>query len=149
LGVLLNSLSKVDDEARMDVTIAIGNLHASTPQPAFLPAKQRCCAPIVVVEDPMVSGLLRSVLQRKGYPVIQLGASDGVRLLRSADARVALLITNQPEAFTEFAGFVPLLYLAAFPDPAVASPFHISRMLRKPFRPEQLLNCVEQLLLPM
>jgi hypothetical protein len=38
---------------------------------------------------------------------------------------------------------------ALVPDPAVASPFLVSLMLRKPFLPEQFLSCVEQLLLPM
>jgi hypothetical protein len=127
----------------------IGNLDCPVPKPAFLPITDRSCDPIVVVEDPMVAGFLSSLLLRKGYPVMALGISDGVKLFRSADARVGMLITNQPSVFTEFAGRVPLLYLAAFPDPAVASPFRVSRMLRKPFRPEQLLNCVEQLLLPM
>ena len=132
----------------MDLT-TVGNRPYPIAQPVFLPMPTHSCDPIVVVEDPMVSGFLCSVLTRKGYPVIPLGLSDGRALLRSADARIGLLITNQPAVFTEFAGRVPLLYVAAFPDPAVASPFLVSLMLRKPFLPEQLLSCVEQLVLPI
>jgi hypothetical protein len=132
----------------MDLT-TVGNRPYPTQRSVFLPMPTRSCDPIVVVEDPMVSGFLCSVLTRKGYPVIPLGPADGRKLLRSPDARIGLLITNQPAAFTEFAVRLPLLYVAAFPDPAVASPFLVSLMLRKPFLPEQLLSCVEQLLLPM
>jgi len=104
---------------------------------------------IVVVEDPFVSGFLRNVLQRKGYCVLPMAAGEGLDLLRSGDSGIGLLITNLPAAFTEFAERVPLLYLAAFPDPKVASAFRASRLLRKPFHPEQLLTFVEQLLQPM
>ncbi len=107
------------------------------------------CGSIVVVEDPFVAGFLRNVLQRKGYHVIPAEAGDGLNLLRSAENGVSLLITNLPAAFTEFAESVPLLYLAANPDPTVSSPFRASRVLRKPFHPKQLLMCVEQLLRPM
>ena len=101
---------------------------------------------IVVVEDPIIAGLVRSVLQRKDYRVLALRASEGIKLLLTASADVGMLITNLPAVFTEFAGRVPLLYLAASPDPAVAAPFRASRMLTKPFHPDQLLSCVEQLL---
>jgi DNA-binding response OmpR family regulator len=104
------------------------------------------CGSIVVVEDPFVSGFLRNVLQRKGYHVIPLDADAGVNLLRAADPNIGLLITNHPTIFAEFAERVPLLYIAAFPDPAAASPFRASRLLRKPFHPDQLLNCVQELL---
>jgi DNA-binding response OmpR family regulator len=112
-----------------------------TPQPI--------CGSIVVVEDPFVSGFLRNVLQRRGYRVISMEAGDGVNLLRSGDRGVGLVITNIPSVFTEFAERVPLLYLSAYPDPEAASPFRYSRVLRKPFHPEQLLSFVEQLLQPM
>ncbi|MCU1233213.1 MAG: response regulator receiver protein [Candidatus Solibacter sp.] len=76
-------------------------------------------------------------------------APQGVDLLRSGDCGIGLLITNVPARFTEFADRVPLLYIAAFPDPNEVSPFRTCRVLRKPFHPEQLINCVEQLLPPM
>ena len=109
----------------------------------------RTCGAIVVVEDPFVSGFLRNILERQGYKVISVEAQDGVSLLRSGGPGIGLLITNLPSEFAEFAGTVPLLYIAAFPDPSAASAFRKSRLLRKPFHTGQLLACVEQLLLPM
>lgn len=113
--------------------------HPMTPEPTS--------GAILVVEDSFVSGFLRNVLRRKGYRVIPMEAVEGVNLLRSGDCAVGLLITNLPGAFVEFAEHLPLLYLSACPDPAAASPFRTSRVLRKPFHPEQLLRCVEQLVL--
>jgi DNA-binding response OmpR family regulator len=104
---------------------------------------------IVIVEDPFVSEFLRKILQRKGYQVLPVKAGEGLDLLRAGDCTVRLLITNRPAAFTEFAERVPLLYLAAFPDIDVSAKFPASRVLSKPFHPEQLLTCVEQLLQPM
>lgn len=100
---------------------------------------------IVVVEDPFVAGFLLSILGRKGYPVMSLEAPDGAAMLRSGDQDVALLITNHPSAFTEFSQRVPLLYLAAFPEPEMAAPFRASRLLPKPFQTDQFMSCVEEL----
>jgi hypothetical protein len=110
---------------------------------------QPSCGTIVVVEDPFVSGFLRNILGRKGYYVMSLEAAEGAAMLRSGEQNVALLITNHPSAFTEFSQLVPLLYLAAFPEPAVASQFRASRLLPKPFHPEQFMTCVEELVHPM
>jgi len=101
---------------------------------------------IVVVEDPMVSGLLGTVLRGNGYQVLPMQAGEGVMLLRAGDSGIGLLITNIPELFKEFGECLPLLYLAAVPDPVAASCFRCNRILRKPFHPAQLLSCVEQLL---
>ena len=100
---------------------------------------------IVVVEDPFVAGFLLSILGRKGDPVMSLEAPEGAAMLRSGDQDVALLITNHPSAFVEFSQRVPLLYLAAFPEPAMAAPFRASRLLPKPFQTDQFMSCVEEL----
>ena len=73
---------------------------------------------IVVVEDPCVRNFLRSVLERQGYEVLSGEVRHGLAVLSAGCQEVQLLITNVPSAFTEFAGRVPLLYLAALPDPA-------------------------------
>ena len=104
---------------------------------------------IVVVEDPFVSGFLRNILGRKGYEVVSLEEHEGAALLRSGERSIGLLITNHPSAFTEFAQRVPLLYVAAFPEPEVAAVFRASRLLPKPFHPEQFMNCVDELFHPM
>ena len=93
-----------------------------------------------------MSSFLRNILKRQGYEVIPAVAADGVRLLRTENPGVALLITNLPGEFTEFADRVRLLYVAAFPDPRTAAVFRTCRTLSKPFHPEQLLTCVGELL---
>ena len=52
---------------------------------------------------------------------------------------VDLLITNTPATFAEFGQMVPLLYLAAFPDPEAAADFERWLALSKPFQTTQLL----------
>jgi DNA-binding response OmpR family regulator len=101
---------------------------------------------IVVVEDPFVRNFLRSVLERQGYEVLSGGIWHGLAALRHGSREVQLLITNLPSAFTEFADRVPLLYLAALPDPSLVSQYRNSRVLSKPFHPHQLLASVQELL---
>jgi DNA-binding response OmpR family regulator len=101
---------------------------------------------IVVVEDPVVRKFLRTVLERQGYTVLSGGVPDGLAALRDGSQEVQLLVTNVPAAFTEFAGRVPLLYLAALPDLSMASPYRNSRVLSKPFHPRRLLASVQELI---
>jgi DNA-binding response OmpR family regulator len=102
---------------------------------------------IVVVEDQFVFGFLRLVLERKGFEVVRVETEGCLDFLRSAQSGgVSLVITNRPSIFKEFADTVPLLYIAALPDPEAAQPFRAIRVLRKPFHPDQLISCVEQLL---
>ena len=101
---------------------------------------------IVIVEDPMVGQFLRMLLQRQGYRVITAAdAEEGTSLLLGSEGRVGLLITNTPVRFAAFGEQVPLLYLAAFPDPKLAQSFRYSRALSKPFAPEELVACARQL----
>jgi DNA-binding response OmpR family regulator len=103
---------------------------------------------IVVVEDPFVRNFLRAVLVRRGYRVLPGDVRQGLAALRDSSQKVQLLITNVPAAFTEFADLVPLLYLAALPDPSLALPYRKSRVLSKPFHPDELLALVQELLRP-
>ena len=104
---------------------------------------------IVVVEDPFVRNFLRTVLERQGFEVLSGGVRHGLAALRDGSQEVQLLITNVPAAFTEFAGRVPLLYLAALPDPSLASQYRNRRVLSKPFHPHDLLASVQELLKPL
>jgi hypothetical protein len=104
---------------------------------------------IVVVEDPFVRNFLRTLLERQGYKVVPGEVPHGLAALRDGGQKVRLLITNVPAAFTEFADRVPLLYLAALPDPNLASVYRNSRVLSKPFRPADLLVLVQELLKPL
>jgi len=99
----------------------------------------------MVVEDPFVSGLLRSLLTGQGYRVALASVSHGLELLRSAQAIPDLLITNQPAPFATMGDSLPLLYLAASPDPQQAAAFPNCSTLRKPFEPRQLLEAVRHL----
>jgi hypothetical protein len=66
-------------------------------------------------------------------------------LLRAGSVTANVVITNQPEAFLPLASTLPLLYIAANPDPELASQFPTCRVLRKPFRNDDLLEAVEEL----
>ncbi|MBZ5580086.1 MAG: response regulator [Acidobacteriia bacterium] len=101
---------------------------------------------VLVVEDGLVSKLVRTVLQRHGYAVTLAGAEDAAALLRSPDPAVSLLITNAPGDFEEFAERVPLLYLTSQPDPFLQAMFPVCRVVFKPFLPEDLVQAVETLL---
>jgi hypothetical protein len=78
------------------------------------------------------------VLQREGHEVTCESAAEAAGLLRNE--KVDLLITNTPTAFAEFGQRVPLLYLAAFPDPEAAASFERWLALRKPFQTTELVS---------
>lgn len=112
--------------------------------PALLP-KESVTANILVAEDPFVSSFLRAVLQKHGYKVVLGDAVHACELLGQGSIAPDLLITNRPDVFLQFAGKLPLLYIAASPDTDLAKQFLNCRVLRKPFRNEELLEAVEDL----
>ena len=118
--------------------------HPPTEQAAFLP-EHPSSARILVAEDPFVSSFLRTVLQRHGFEVVIGEALRASELLSQGEVGADLLITNQPELFLDLAGTVRLLYIAATPDADLASRFANCRVLRKPFRNDDLLAAVEDL----
>ena len=99
----------------------------------------------MVVEDPFIQKYLRTVLTRQGYRVVGADARTAIGMLGSALDSVDLVITNSPRDFMAFAKTVPLLYIAGAPDLDLASCFARSRVLRKPFHPDQLLELVKDL----
>src|SRR4051794_7483222 len=101
---------------------------------------------IVVVEDVFVRTFLRAALERMGYRVLCPNGPEAARLLASGE--VDLLVTNTPGEFAVFGTAVPLLYIAAFPDPARASAFHRWLPLHKPFQSAELATAVQRLLEP-
>jgi len=120
------------------------NYSVSSGPPPFLPGKSPS-ADILVVEDPFVSTFLRAVLQKHGHKVVIGEAVRASELLGQRSIAPDLVITNTPDLFLQFAGTLPLLYIAANPDPGIASQFPNCRVLRKPFRNGELLEAVEQL----
>ncbi len=108
-------------------------------------AEQPGSARILVAEDSFVSSFLRTVLQKHGHKVVTGDAARASELIRQGSVVADIVITNQPEVFLEFAPILPMLYIAASPDPELASQFPICRVLRKPFHNDELLAAVEQL----
>jgi hypothetical protein len=84
-------------------------------------------------------------LGRSGYHV-QAAAQDYRRTLLEGGRLPSVLITNQPSLFLAFADELPLLYVAALPDPRLASMFRRCRVLRKPFQASELVASVDQLI---
>ena len=100
---------------------------------------------VLVADDPFVCSFLRTVLQRHGHHVVIAEASRASQCLREGGVTADLVITNQPEAFLLLAATVPMLYIAANPDPDLAAQFHNCQVLRKPFRNDALLEAVDEL----
>jgi hypothetical protein len=100
---------------------------------------------ILIAEDPFVSSFLRTMLQRHGHRVVTGEALHASELLRQGSVVADVVITNQPDAFLDSAGKIHLLYLAASPDLHLASQFPNCRVLRKPFRNDELLQAVDSL----
>lgn len=100
----------------------------------------------LVVDDLFVAAFLRTVLRKRGYDAVECDLSRGVELMRENPSRFDVLITNSPAAFVASASEVPLLYLAACPDPELTEPFKTARVLRKPFKPVDLFAAVDDLL---
>jgi DNA-binding response OmpR family regulator len=101
---------------------------------------------IVVVEDPLISNLVRAVLRKHGYSVVLADAAEVMRrFLRAPELFAGILVTNSPGSFLEFAGAIRLLYLSSSPDPRLEALFLSCRVVRKPFAPEELVRAIEQL----
>ncbi len=100
---------------------------------------------VAVIEDPFIRKLLRDILTRHGYRVVEYSVQHAVEQLRSDAEQVNLLITNTPAEFLGYRDVLPLLYLAAAPDEAVASEFRHCRTLKKPFVAQELLAAVKAL----
>jgi hypothetical protein len=102
-------------------------------------------APIVVVEDPFIQKYLRTMLARHGFQVVGSDARTAIRTLQSAPEPMGVVITNSPLDFLPFADTVRLLYMAAAPDPELASCFSHCRVVKKPFHPDELVALVNDL----
>jgi CheY-like chemotaxis protein len=113
------------------------------PQQIFSEGQIR--AKILVAEDPFIATFLRTILQRHGHEVVTSEVNQASEFLRTGSLTADLLITNNPTAFLPFAGTIRILYIAASPDPILASQFNMCRTLRKPFRNEELLKTVAAL----
>ena len=99
---------------------------------------------IVVVEDVFVRAFLRMALERHGHAVTCAAPETARELLQNGKA--GLLITNIPRSFQEFGASVPLIYVAAFPEPSEATAFARWRPLRKPFPTSELVALVRELM---
>jgi len=100
---------------------------------------------IAVAEDPFVRRYVRTLLTKHGFRTVESDPHLTRKLLESGELRPDILITNDPEMFAGFAAYLPVVYLAAAPDPKMVETFRFSRMVRKPFVAEQLLRAVSEL----
>ena len=123
--------------------MALSSESFSGPRP--LPPGEASPTRILIAEDPFINTFLRTVLQRHGDKVIVGEAHQSASILQKGAIEVDLVITNTPTEFLEFSETIPLLYTASNPDPALASLFRHCRVLRKPFRNDDLLAAVEDL----
>lgn len=103
---------------------------------------------VLVVEDPLIQRFVGGIFKHEGRQVVEVDRDGALRILRAGDSPVALMITNQPARFLEFADTLPVLYIAASPDPVLAERFRHCRMLRKPFAPAELMACARELVPP-
>lgn len=101
---------------------------------------------IAVTEDPFIRKFLGDVLNRRGYRVVGADSARTIEMIRSGSETVDLVITNTPAEFASVADKVPMLYIAAVPDPEMGSRFPSFRALRKPFLPNQLIAAVKELI---
>jgi len=99
-----------------------------------------------VVDDPFVRAFIRTLLERNGYRVVEGDLDCGLMLVRSQQTVIDILITNNPAPFAGSSSDLTVLYVASCPDESLVRPFRRWRTLRKPFRPQQLLLVLEDLL---
>lgn len=104
------------------------------------------CRRVLVVEDPLVRRLIHGILTRAGYTVVQAEPWRAFELLRDPVETFALLITNQPYLFLDFTRNMPVLYVAATPDPEWVAILPNCRSLHKPFRPQELIGLTREML---
>ncbi len=100
---------------------------------------------VAVAEDPFIRRYVRALLVKHGFRIVENDPKLTRKLMESGELIPDVLITNDPGAFAGFADELPVVYLAAAPDPAVVERFRFSRMLRKPFEADQLLRALNEL----
>jgi hypothetical protein len=100
---------------------------------------------IAVAEDPFVRRYVRALLVKHGFQIVENDTWSTRKLMEKGELKPDVLITNDPDTFAGIASHVPLVYLAAAPDPSRAEPFRQCRMLRKPFQAQQLLEALGEL----
>jgi CheY-like chemotaxis protein len=108
------------------------------------PGGGRSADAVLIVEAPEICAFLGAFLQQLGYREILAAPEDGLRVLRERRDEISLLITNQPLRFLPER--VPILYIAAMPDPDVAA--LCLATLRKPFKHWDLLGALERARVP-
>ena len=100
-------------------------------------------ATILVVECAEIRALLRLMLEKQGYRVVQSDVEHAASVLEGKENAVCALVTNTPQYFLRF-GRLPILYIAAVPDPGLIR--YCSAVLRKPFTFRDLADSIKAVL---
>jgi hypothetical protein len=99
----------------------------------------------LIVEDPFICSYVQAILIKHGWHAVKADTTRALEILRSADHKIGVLITNNPAAFVPYAADVPLIYMAAMPDKDLPTLFFHHRVLQKPFTPDQLVEAIDDL----
>jgi CheY-like chemotaxis protein len=100
---------------------------------------------LVIVEDPMIANLIRTVLRRENFTVVITVTANAISMVRQPERFNGVLVTNTPEDFLELTDTVRLLYLSGAPNPEIQNLFRRCRVVRKPFSPSEILAALKEL----
>jgi DNA-binding response OmpR family regulator len=100
---------------------------------------------LVVVEDPLISNLVRTLFRKQYYAVILANVAEAMDLIHDSEPFEGILVTNRPALFAGLADSLRLLYLSSTPDPELEALFSRCRAVRKPFLPAELVQAVREL----
>jgi DNA-binding response OmpR family regulator len=100
---------------------------------------------VLVVEDPLVRRLIDGILTRAGYSVVEAEPGHARKILADRAENIALLVTNIPEFFLDYAGSVALLYVCTTLEEQWVTRFARYRCLAKPFLPHELVDLTREL----
>lgn len=100
--------------------------------------------PVLIVEDSGIQKLMRTVLEKAAFEVVEASGDTAREMLARPQNRVGLLITNTPQAFLSRYPALKMLYTSSEPDAIFLRNAPPSvRFLRKPFNNRDLIRAVE------
>jgi hypothetical protein len=112
---------------------------------AMGPSSRSGSLPVVlVVEAVEIRQLVRRILEREGFLVVEANPLDAREVL-AEEPSIGALITNMPQRIEPLPSRVKVLYLSGWPDPELVEHHPEYSVLRKPFTREALVRDVTAL----